>query len=266
MTETCKFFHLSGGDRYWAIGAIHGDVEKLQSLHAQLMDRLEPADRLVYLGNFLGIGSAIQETVDELLLFRRLFLAQPRAFVQDIAYLRGSQEEMWQKLLQIHLAMNPAEVLGWMFEQGAAATLAAYGGRAETGLAAVREGAMALNRWAADVRDRIRSADGHNALMSILRRAAYTGDDGLLFVNSGLDPSKPLDNQKDNFWWGNVEFDKIKQPYGSFKKVIRGFDPKHRGMVTDGVAITVDSGCGFGGGLTALCFDADGNVLDRIDA
>lgn len=265
MTESGKFLHLRGGTRYWAVGAIHGENEKLQSLHAQLTEKLEPDDRLIYLGNFLGIGSAIQETVEELILFRRRFLARPRAFVQDIAYLRGSQEEMWQKLLQIHLALNPAEVLGWMFEQGAAATLAAYGGRAETGLAAVRDGAMALNRWASEVRDRIRSADGHNALMSVLRRAAYTEEDGLLFVNSGLDPSKPLDNQKDNFWWGNLEFDKITGPYGGFKKVIRGFDPKHRGLVTEGAAITVDSGCGFGGHLTAVCFDTAGNILEQIE-
>ena len=82
--------------RVWAVGAIHGEAHRLVSLHARLAPRLNAGDRLVYLGNYLGYGPAAAATLDALILFRRLFLARRNAFVGDIAFLRGSQEEMWQ--------------------------------------------------------------------------------------------------------------------------------------------------------------------------
>src|SRR5262249_9603135 len=81
--------------------------------------------------------------------FRRWLLARPRTFAYDIAYLRGGQEEMWQKLLQIQFAPNPREVLGWMLTQGVGATLAAYGGDVRLAGGAARAGPMALTRWCA---------------------------------------------------------------------------------------------------------------------
>ena len=39
------------------------------------------------------------------------------------AYLRGSQEEMWHKVLQLQFAADPRGVLAWMLEQGLGTTL-----------------------------------------------------------------------------------------------------------------------------------------------
>src|SRR3546814_17578731 len=64
---------------------------------------------------------------DLLLRFRSLFLARPDAFACDVVHLRGSQEEMWQKLLQLQFATDPKAVLQWMLDQGLAASLEAYG-------------------------------------------------------------------------------------------------------------------------------------------
>src|SRR3546814_18686442 len=60
---------------------------------------------------------------DLLLRFRSLFLARPDAFACDVVHLRGSQEEMWQKLLQLQFATDPRAVLQWMLDQGLAASL-----------------------------------------------------------------------------------------------------------------------------------------------
>ena len=69
---------------------------------------MEEGDRLVYLGNYLGYAPHVRETVDELLAFRSAFLAlPPYADPNDIVYLRGSQEEIWQKILQLQFAQNP---------------------------------------------------------------------------------------------------------------------------------------------------------------
>ena len=69
----------------------------------------------------------MRECIDELLLFRRAILARPDADCADIVFLRGAQEEMWQKLLQLQFAPNPVEVLQWMVAQGIEPTIRAYG-------------------------------------------------------------------------------------------------------------------------------------------
>lgn len=105
--------------RVWAVGAIHADAERLAALHGALTDRILPDDVIVYLGNYIGYGSAVPETIGELLRFRCAFLSR-RPFVHagDLVYLRGQQEEMWQKLLQLQFAVDPENVLLWMLERG----------------------------------------------------------------------------------------------------------------------------------------------------
>ena len=46
---------------------------------------------------------------------------------ESIVFLRGAQEEMFSKLLQLQLAPNPAEIIEWMFDHGVNRTLNSYG-------------------------------------------------------------------------------------------------------------------------------------------
>ena len=46
---------------------------------------------------------------------------------ESIVFLRGAQEEMFSKLLQLQLAPNPSEILEWMFEHGVNKTIKSYG-------------------------------------------------------------------------------------------------------------------------------------------
>jgi serine/threonine protein phosphatase 1 len=250
----------------WAVGAIHGEAEKLRALHAELGRRFQPGQNLVYLGNYLGRGPDVTGTVQELLLFRRDILARPRVWLDDVAYLRGSQEEMWAKLLQIQFAPNPSEVIRWLEAHGIAQTVAAYGGRMEEAALAAREGALSLTKWTSALRDGMRAAEGHNALLSALKHAAYTDDKTLLFVNAGLDAGRPLTEQGDSFWWGGADFDRIDQPYGDYRRIVRGFDPRHRGLALGDPVSSIDGGCGFDGVLIAVCFDDQGNPIDMIEA
>ena len=93
------------------------------ALHDRLAERLVPAT-----------GSSISATISAMAPTPRrrsmrsspsaaAFLAQPQCFLGDVVLLRGSQEEMWQKLLELQFAPNPREVLAWMLEHGVAATL-----------------------------------------------------------------------------------------------------------------------------------------------
>ncbi|WP_119462743.1 hypothetical protein [Rhodospirillaceae bacterium SYSU D60014] len=265
MSNQEKFVILRRSRRVWAVAAIHGDAERLDALHHELGRRFADGDRLVYLGNYLGYGAAVRATVDGLLAFRRWLLARPDMFTFDIAYLRGSQEEMWQKLLQLQFAPNPREVLAWMLEQGVDATLTAYGGNVQQGLNHARDGALALTRWTGSLRAAMQAAPGHYALMSALRRAAYTDDGALLFVHAGIDPDRPLSAQSDSFWWGDGRFARLNQAYGGFNRVVRGFDRTHAGVQTTPFTTSIDAGCGFGGPLVAACFDLRGEIVDLIE-
>jgi serine/threonine protein phosphatase 1 len=265
-TPVQRFATLVGRQRIWAVSAIHAEVRRLEAIHDVIEKRLEPRDGLVYLGNMIGSGAAVYDTVAELLAFRRAFIARPAAFAADLVYLRGSQEEMWQKLLELQFAPNPVEVLGWMLDHGVGATISAYGADPKHGLAAAREGPVAVTRWTNALRQSVNSAPGHANLLTALRRAAFTGNNELLFVHAGIDPSRPLTAQHDSFWWGGAGFLDLAQPYAGFRKIIRGFDRHHGGLQASPFAVSVDRGCGTGGPLACACFDLDGAVIESFEA
>jgi serine/threonine protein phosphatase 1 len=265
MADAAKFAKVRHAARIWAVAAIHGDAPRLTALHDALAERFEETDRLVYLGNYLGRGRDIVATIDELLRFRRELIAQPRMFASDIVYLRGSQEEMWQKLLQLQFAIDPKQVLEWMLTQGVEATIAAYGGDPRKGIAAARDGAMSITRWTSGLRAGMAARPGHQSLVSALRRAAYSDTGHLLFVHAGVDPSRPLSAQSDSLWWGSAGFAKLDAPYEGFKLVVRGHDRAHGGVVRANYTLTVDAGCGYGGPLCAVCLSPEGELLDKIE-
>lgn len=270
MSEPQKFAELGRPRRIWAVGAIHADCSRLNALHALIGERFQPGDRIVYLGNMIGWGTAVREVIDELLAFRRAVLAVRGAMAGDVVFLRGQQEEMWNKLLQLQFAPNPREVLDWMLRQGVASTLSAYGGSAEQGMAAARTGAVLLGRWTQGLRAAMLAKPGHENLFAALRRAAYTGTPekpepgGVLLVSAGVDPGRPFGHQSDSFWWGGPGFARIDQPFGGFRRVVRGYDPSRQGVAVGDFTATFDGGCGFGGQLVCGCLSAEGEMIEIL--
>jgi hypothetical protein len=276
MAESQRFADLGKPRRIWAVAAVHADLDRLHGAHAALAARFRVGDRVIYLGNMIGRGPAAVETLDELLDFRRRVLATRGVTADDVVYLRGGQEEIWRKLLQLQFAPNPAEVLEWMLRQGADATLAAYGGVAEQGFAAARGGAVAITRWTQTLRTAFYARPGHEALFNNLRRAAYVGapereapsavvsPNGPLFVHAGIDPDRPFAMQGDRFWWGGGAFGRIEQPFSGFTRVVRGYDPLKGGAKVGEFAATLDGGCGFGGPLICAGFDPSGELIDSF--
>ncbi len=260
------FAVLKQAARVWAVAAIHGEAERLSTLHGEIWSRFQRGDRLVYLGNYLGYGADVPGTLDELLSFRSAVLTKPGLEPEDIVFLRGAQEEMWQKLLQIQFAVDPDGVLDWMLDQGMGATLAAYGGSPEVARARFREGALAVTRWTGEIRANLQRHPGHDDLLGALKRAAYTAERRLLFVHAGVDPKRPLAEQGDTLWWGSGYFSAIDEPYAGFQLVVRGYDRGRGGPCFGAHAATVDGGCGFGGPLLAACFASDGGLVERLEA
>ena len=261
-----KFAQLRDARRVWAVGAIHGEARRLARVHDLIGERFFRGDRLVYLGNYLGHGEDVAATIDELLDFRRRVLGRPHGFACDVVYLRGAQEEMWQKLLQLQFAPNPGEILAWMVRAGVEATVRAYGGDMRQGFAATRDGPRTITRWTSALRVAMNAAEGHATLFAALRHAAFTGEAGLLFVHAGIDPRRALTEQGDAFWWSAADILELSAPFGGFGRVVRGFDRDRRGVVEGAFGASVDAGAGRGGRLQAACFAADGQVVDVCEA
>jgi serine/threonine protein phosphatase 1 len=266
ITAPDRLARLRGARRVWAVSSIHGEVQRLARLHDLIGERFAQGDRLVYLGNYLGHGEDVGGTIDELLDFRRRVLGRNHGFACDVAYLRGAQEEMWQKLLQLQFAPNPTEVLSWMVRAGVDATVRAYGGDLRQGFAAARDGPRTITRWTSGLRAAMNAAEGHSTLFAALRHAAMTQEKGVLFVHAGVDPRRPLIAQGDAFWWGPADILDLTAPFAEFRRVVRGFDKDGRGVVQGPFGVSIDGGAGRGGRLQAACIAADGTVVDFCEA
>lgn len=261
-----KFGCLDQAKRIWAVGAIHGEVDLLKSLHEKLLTRFQTGDKLVYLGNYFGNKPTAIETLDELLVTRRQLMAigyniKPNSFV----YLRGAREEMLTKLLQLQFAPNPAEVMDWLLAHHMGSVIQCYGTAEHVARAIARETTLSISRWTGSLRRMINNHPGHATLLNNLRRAAFTRDGRLLFVHASVDVSRPLNMQKDNFWWDNGRFDDITSAYYGFTRIIRGYDHANKGLrLNHPHTATLDGGSGRGGGLNAVCFSPEGDVMDHL--
>lgn len=265
MAQDTKFAELVAKQRIWAIASVHGELDKLKALHGQLANHFLPGDALVYMGNVMGRGPNVGGCINEILNFRRLVILQDGAELDDVVFLRGCQEEMLYKLRHIPFAQEPQEVLEWMSNQGVESTLRAYGTSCQEGISAANEGMTALSHWMNSLKAEMHRIDGHEQYMDSLKRAAYTQDKRLLFVNANVVSDMPLDAQSDAFWWGTQEFRELDHPYGGFERTVRGYDHRQEGFHMAQHQLCIDGGCGFGGKLIGVCFDKAGALIERIE-
>lgn len=273
MRWQARFADLKAPRIVWVIAAIHGHAVQLGRLHDDLVEHIGPGDRLVYCGDFLGVGTEIRETVTELLDFRRAILSIPGFLAADVVYLRGRQEDYLVKAQQLQFTQKPEAELHAALADGLAETFKAYQVDAAAGLRAARDGPVALTRWTLALKAHLRTFPGHLELLAHLRRAAVTtpgattSDTGnLLIVNAGLDPDRALIAQQDTFWRESAGFDRIKGPYGLYARVIRGFDPHNRGLQERPYTLSLDGGCRSGGPLICAGLRADGTLERLLEA
>jgi len=253
----------------WTVPAIHGDLERLTKLHDHIYEYFKMGDQIVYLGNYTGYGDDGAACVDEVLTFRRMILSVSGVVPDDLTYLRGTQEEIWKKMLQIPFAQKPVDILLWMLGQGVGPTLKSYGFCPHDAMEACQFGTIGLTRWVNKIRETIRLRPGHDLFFSKLKRAAHTGYGSptpLLFVHAGLDADRALEDQGDSFWWGANRFEAMDAAYNPFQKVIRGFDPAHGGLNLNCIKATIDDGCGFGGRLVSAGFSPQGSIEHVLEA
>jgi hypothetical protein len=153
-------------------------------------------------------------------------------------------------------------------DAGAEAYLRLYGVSLNDTKSMARAGSVAITRWTNQLRVLQRQTAGHEALVCSLRRAAVTAPTEnagrVLFVPAGFDVKRSLEDQCDCLWFGGSPFFAPADVKQKFARIVRGFDPMRGGVNTDGLAVTLDGGCGRGGSLVCGCFDGTGRLLEII--
>ncbi len=264
-----RFAELGAPRRIWAIAAVHGEIDRLSTLHDHLASRFKTRDRIVYLGNYLGVESRTNAALlDEMLAFRAALLCTAGMEPSDITYLRGPAEEAWQRLLRLQFAPVPLQALEKLLASGVESYLRLYGVSINDTKSMARAGSMAITRWTNKLRSLQRAAPGHDALMSGMRRAAFAqiaaDQQKLLFVPSAFDPSRTLEDQGDALWWTSATFRLAGRAQSVYSRIVRGFDSVNSGASLDEASVTLDGGCGRGGPLMCGCFTPTGKLIEIV--
>ena len=127
MDNISNFVELKTSNKIWAIGSIHSNLKSFKSIKEFILNNFELNDKLIFLGNVIGLGNNSKETLNSVIDLRFNLMSKFKLKPQSIVFLRGAQEEMFSKLLQLQLAPNPREIIEWMFEHGVNKTIRSYG-------------------------------------------------------------------------------------------------------------------------------------------
>lgn len=223
MSIKNKFHEFKKTNKIWAVGSLHSNIKSFQSIKNYILSNFSCGDKLIFLGNVIGFRDNSKEIITEVLSLRFNLMAKFYLNHDDIVFLRGAQEEMFSKLLQLQIAPNPMEIIDWIFSHGVDQTISSYDFDPEEFRNVASQGTIQINKLTSKLNHKISITSGHKEYFSNLKHAAYSESKKVLFVNRGVDLSRPLSAQNDCFWWGYQNFSLVNKPYNTFKRIVRGY-------------------------------------------
>ncbi len=227
MENISNFIELKKTNKIWAIGSIHSNLKSFSLIKKFILNNFEATDKLIFLGNIIGLGKNSKETLNSVIDLRFNLMSKFKLKPESIVFLRGAQEEMFTKLLQLQLAPNPSEIVEWMFGHGVNETIKSYGFLENEVQNIASSGTINISKWTTNLNKVLQSNPGHTQYFLNLKHAAYSRTKKILFVNRGVDITRPLSAQNDCFWWGYQNFSRVKKPYKTFLRIVRGYESEH---------------------------------------
>jgi len=201
--------------KIFAVGDIHGCVDKLAAMLKVLPWNKENGDLLLFIGDYIDRGPQSKDVVDVLVKLRNQG--------GDIIFLKGNHEKM---LLDYYIHQKDQMLY---VANGGAETIASY-----------VEGGIGRKAF-------ILPEDHLEFLLSL--RLFHETDD-YIFVHAGLRDGVPLQKQsEEDLLWIREEF--IYSAYDWNKRVIFGHTALETPFVTPG-KIGIDTGAVYGNKLTAV--------------
>ena len=202
--------------RTLAIGDIHGCNTALAALLRHV--RLEPADRVVFLGDYIDRGPTSRQVIETLLELRKSC---------SVVFIRGNHEVMILEAREDSLKENLWQSYGGLD------TLFSYD-------------ANYRQDWASLI------PDSHWEFLD--RTVRFFETDTHIFVHACLDAELDMNDQPD--WLLFWEFLERLQPHKSGKRIVCGHTLQRSGNIKDlGFAVCIDTAPAMRGWLT--CLDAN---------
>ena len=223
MDSDVNFVEIVNSKKIWAIGSIHSKLIEFNSIKKYLLENFERDDYLIFLGNIIGLGQESNKTLTSVIDLRNQLMAKFLIDPSKIIFLRGAQEEMFLKLLQLQTAPNPSDIVKWMLDHGIDGTIKSYGFDKEELIKITTQGTLSISKWTSKLNQAVSKEPGHKEYFAHLKHAAFGESKKILFVNRGVDVSRPLSAQNDCFWWGYQNFSDLSKPYKTFTRIIRGY-------------------------------------------
>jgi serine/threonine protein phosphatase 1 len=221
---------LTPDQRVYAIGDVHGCLDRLTALHALIADDLaarpvaEPL--LVHLGDYVDRGA------DSAGVVARLAEGADMPAIPTVN-LMGNHEHMMLAALD----SGEAEAVELWLANGGAESLLSWGVPRSARPAA----------WAAYLPER------HLQFLHNLALSHAAG--GYLFVHAGLRPGVPLERQSSHdLMWIREPFLSATCSFGAV--VVHGHTPRHEPVVRPN-RIGIDTGAVMGGALTCVVLETD---------
>lgn len=199
----------------YAIGDIHGCLDKLRGLMDQIEPEIDPVhDTLVFLGDYIDRGPSSYEVVE--------YLVRLKARYSHAVFLKGNHEEM------LELYLNGVDRTAYLMN-GGHQTLENYLAHS------VEEEPYPI-------------PIAHRHFLSSLMLFHETG--GYIFVHAGLKEKVPLERQNsEDLLWIREKF--IYSTYDFQKQVVFGHTPFAEPLVMPN-KIGVDTGAVYGNKLTCV--------------
>lgn len=215
----------------YVIGDIHGCLSELRCLLENLP--LKPADRIVFLGDYIDRGPDSKGVVSHL-------IGMAKTMDNEMVFLKGNHEDML--LAYLGFAGNYGEMF---LPNGGQATLASYG---------IPPTAMSQDCAMARI-----PSDHLDFFLSLKN---YFLHDSFLCVHAGVQPFKALEAQSEiDMLWIRNEF--ISNPHHLPFTVIFGHTPQNEVLFDLPCKIGIDTGVVYGGKLS--CIELDEKELFQID-
>lgn len=234
--------------RVYAIGDIHGHLEKLEAAHALIGEDKarvnDPDAPVVHVGDLVDRGPDSRGVLD--------YLARGLADGQPWVVLKGNHDRMMRRFLEPERLRDPLRTdLHWLQDNiGGRATLESYG--VDTDPA---RGTEAIH---ADARAAV--PQGHLAFLDSLAIRHLLP--GLCFVHAGIRPGVPLDDQtEDDLVWIREPFLSDTTDHG--RLIVHGHSPVAR-VTHYGNRLNTDSAAAFGGPLSAVVLEDRGRAAARL--
>jgi serine/threonine protein phosphatase 1 len=221
---------LPAGERVYAIGDVHGCLDRLVALHEMIAEDIatRPAEQttLVHLGDYVDRGADSAQVIDWL-------INQPPVPADVFINLMGNHEHM---MLAAVVGVDKEAPAQWLMN-GGADSLMSWG----------ISRAVPSAEWA-----------GHIPLrhLMFLRDLAISHRIGpYMFVHAGIRPGVALESQtRQDMLWIREPFLSSQVDHGAI--IVHGHTPKREPIVQPN-RIAIDTGAVLGGALTCVVLEAD---------